>query len=211
MSELALQARTARQLWAAPGGTHDRVVATARGVLPLAIGVLAAFLVMAPLTMSGDVSFVLDKSKVEVAKERMRLQSATYRGEDSKGQPFALTAGSAVQKSSAEPIVRLNELAASIRLVDGPARLVANQGRYDMSVEQVKIDGPIRFNGPNNYRLDTSDATVDLKSRKLTGTGGVNGTTSQGVFRGDSLTADLEQRTVKLTGNARLRLQPGRR
>lgn len=211
MSELARQVRSERQDWAAPGGSHDRVVTIARAGLPIAIGVLAAFLVMAPLTMRGDVSFVLDKNKVEVAKERMRLQSATYRGEDAKGQPFALNAGSAVQKSSAEPIVRLNDLAASIALADGPAKLVADQGRYDMAAEQVKIDGPINFTGPNNYRLDTSNATVDLKSRQLTGTGGVTGTTTQGVFSGDRLTADLEQRTVRLSGNARLRLQPGRR
>lgn len=211
MSELARRARSERQLWAAPGGSHDKVVTTARAGLPILIGVLAAFLVMAPLTMRGDVSFVLDKNKVEVAKERMRLQAATYRGEDSKGQPFALNAGSAVQKSSAEPIVRLNALDAAIALADGPAKLVADHGRYDMDTEKVMIDGPIKFTGPNNYRLDTSDATVDLKTRQLTGTGGVTGTTTQGVFRGDNLTADLEQRTVRLSGNARLRLQPGRR
>lgn len=211
MSDLARRVRSERQLWAAPGGSHDRVVTTARAGLPILIGILAAFLVMAPLTMRGDVSFVLDKNKVEVAKERMRLQSALYRGEDAKGQPFALNAGSAVQKSSAEPIVRLNALNAAITLPDGPAKLVADHGRYDMDTERVMIDGPIKFTGPNNYRLDTTDATVDLKSRKLTGTGGVTGTTTQGVFSGDKLTADLEQRTVLLSGNARLRLQPGRR
>jgi lipopolysaccharide export system protein LptC len=211
MSEQARRVRSKRQVWAAPGSSHDRVVAAARAGLPVAIGVLAAFLVMAPLTMRGDVSFVLDKNKVDMATERMRLQAATYRGEDAKGQPFALNAGSAVQKSSAEPIVRLNDLAARIQLADGPARLVANQGRYDMTSEQVKVDGPIRFDGPNNYRLNTSDATVDLKTRQLTGSGNVTGTTAQGVFSGDRLTADLEQRTVRLSGNARLRLQPGRR
>ena len=80
-----------------------------------------------------------------------------------------------------------------------------------MDTEQVKIDGPIQFRGPNNYALDTSDATVDLKTRQLTGTGQVSGTTSQGTFSGQSLTADLEQRTVRLTGSARLRIVPGRR
>lgn len=211
MSDLARRVRSERQLWAAPGGSHDRLVTTARAGLPILIGVLAAFLVMAPLTMRGDVSFVLDKNKVEVAKERMRLQAARYRGEDAKGQPFALNAGSAVQKSSAEPIVRLTALDAAITLADGPAKLVANHGRYDMDTEKVMIDGPIKFTGPNNYRLDTSDATVDLKTRQLTGTGNVTGTTTQGVFSGDNLTADLEKRTVLLTGNARLRLEPGRR
>ena len=211
MSDAAVLVRSERQQWAAPGSRHDRLVASARAILPMAIGVLAAFLVMAPLTMRGDVSFVLDKKKVDVAQERMRLQAAQYRGQDTKGQPFTLDAGSAVQKSSAEPIVRLNDLSAQLRLQDGPARLVADQGRYDMDTEQVKIDGPIRFRGPNNYALDTNNATVDLRSRQLTGTGRVNGTTSQGVFSGNNLTADLEQRTVRVTGNARLRLSPGRR
>lgn len=211
MSELAVRTRSARQVWAAPGGRHDRTVVLARAGLPMAIGVLAAFLVMAPLTMSGDVSFVLDKNKVEVAKERMRIQAATYRGEDSKGQPFALDAGSAVQKSSAEPIVDLNALSARLQLQDGPARLVANTGRYDMDSEQVKIDGPVRFNGPDNYALDTSNATIDLKTRQLTGSGAVNGTTRQGVFSGDRMTADLERRTVRINGNARLRFAPARR
>ncbi|WP_407829732.1 hypothetical protein, partial [Staphylococcus aureus] len=84
-----------------------RIVTTANWVLPVLIGVLSAFLVMAPLTTGGDVSFVLDKNKVEVAKERLKIQAARYRGADQKGQPFELTAGSAIQKSSAEPIVRL--------------------------------------------------------------------------------------------------------
>ena len=177
----------------------------------MAIGILAAFLVMAPLTMGGDVSFVLDKNKVEVAQERLRLQAAQYRGQDGKGQPFALNAASAVQKSSAEPVVQLRQLSAQLGLEDGPASLVADRGRYDMTSEQVKIDGPIQFRGPNNYALDTSDATVDLKSRQLTGTGQVHGTTAQGIFSGQRLNADLEQRTVRLSGGARLRIMPGRR
>src|SRR3546814_3729029 len=105
MSEIARRQKTARQVWAAPGGSHDRVIQVLRVVLPIAIGVLAAFLVMAPLYMRGDVSFILDKNKVDVARQRMKLQSAVYRGEDSKGRPFVLAAGSAVQRSSAEPIV----------------------------------------------------------------------------------------------------------
>lgn len=210
MSELAHRVRTERQVWAAPGSRHDRIVAISQWLLPTLIGVLAAFLVMAPLTMGGDVSFVLDKSKVEVARERLKIQAAQYRGQDAKGQPFTLDAGSAIQRSSAEPIVQLNQLAAMIRLQDGPAQLTAPSGRYDMDSEQVRVDGPIAFRGPDNYTLDTQDATVDLKSRRLASDGAVTGTVPQGTFAGDRLRADLEQRTVTLDGNARLRIVPAR-
>ncbi|MFS0771945.1 LPS export ABC transporter periplasmic protein LptC [Sphingomonas sp. 1P08PE] len=208
MSEIARRERTARQVWAAPGSRHDKLVATARFVLPVSVGVLAAFLVMAPLTATGDVSFVLDKNKVEVAKERMRLQAARYRGQDSKGQPFELDAGSAVQRSSAEPIVRLSQLSAGIQLSDGPARLVAPSARYDMDTEKMRVDGPIAFQAAGGYRLDTDAAIVDLQERKLQSTDAVSGTVPQGTFRADRMHADLESRTVTLDGNARLRIVP---
>lgn len=210
MSEIALQERSRRKHWARPGGSHDHVVRTLLLVLPAGIGVLGAFLVMAPLFMGGDVSFVLDKNKVDVASERLRIQSARYRGADAKGQPFVLTAGSAVQKSSAEPVVQLSNLAAGIRLSDGPAEVRAERGRYDMETERVAIDGPIAFRSSDGYQLDTRDSTMDLKTRKLTGTGQIDGRTPLGEFSGNSMTADLDKRTVRIEGNARLRIDPKR-
>ncbi len=200
--------RTAREEWAAPGSRHDRLVAVMRVALPTGIGILSAFLVMAPLTAVGDVSFVLDKKKVEVAHERMKIQSARYRGQDTKGQPFELDAGSAIQRSSAEPVVQLRDLSAGIQLTDGPARVVAGQGHYDMDTQRVTLEGPIAVRAAGGYRLDTSNATVDLESRRMQSAGAVTGTVPQGTFRGDRMRADLEARTVTLDGNARLRFVP---
>lgn len=210
MSEIAVQERSRRKRWAAPGSSHDYLVRTLLTVLPAGIGVLGAFLVMAPLFMGGDVSFVLDKNKVDVASERLRIQSARYRGADAKGQPFMLQAGSAVQKSSAEPFVQLRDLTAGIRLADGPAEVRAERGRYDMEREQVAIDGPITVRTSDGYRLDTRDSTMDLKARQLTGTGAVDGSTPLGTFSGNRMRADLDKRTVRIDGNARLRIEPKR-
>lgn len=200
--------RTGRQAWAAPGGSHDRLIALLRVGLPTAVGVLAAFLVMAPLTGGGDVSFVLDKNKVEVAHERLRIQAARYRGEDGKGQPFTLDAGQAVQKSSAEPVVQIRGLHATLHLADGPATIRADRGRYDMGTDRVGIIGPVRVDGPHGYRLDTRDATLDMKTRRMASGGAATGTLPQGVFSADHLDADLDQRDVKLEGHARLRITP---
>jgi lipopolysaccharide export system protein LptC len=210
VSDLALHQRSRRQVWAAPGSRHDRVVGIAGWLLPVLVGVLFAFLVMAPLTSGGDVSFVLDKNKVEVAKERLKIQAAQYRGQDGKGRPFTLDAGSAVQRSSAEPIVELSQLMAGIQLSDGPARLQAATGRYDMDSERVTVPGAVTFRAANGYALDTSDATVDLKTRRLASDGDVTGSARQGTFSSDRLRADLEARTVTLEGHARLRIVPGR-
>lgn len=184
------------------------MIAVLRVVLPVAIGIMAAFVVVLPLYAGGDVSFLLDKKKVEVAKERIRIQSATYRGQDDKGQPFAVNAGSAVQKSSAEPILRLNQLSAQIGLTDGPANVVAQRGHYDMDTQQVIIDGPLKVDSTGGYYLTTRDATLDLKSKTLKSGGAVTGTVPQGTFSANQMKADLENHIVNLDGNARLRIVP---
>ena len=210
MSEVAARLRSQKRGWAHPGSSHDRIVRLGLIILPIGIGVLGAFLVVSPLLMSGDVSFVLDKNKVDISPERLRIDSAEYRGADAKGRPFHLHAGSAVQRSSSEPIVRLNDLSAQIRLDTGPASLTAERGHYDMANQKVAIDGPLKFQTADGYVLNTHDATVDLKSRRLQSGGAVTGNTRFGSFSANALSADLEQRTVSLTGNARLRIIPNR-
>lgn len=206
MSELADRARSQRQLWAASGSSHDRVIALLRIVLPAAIGVLVVLLALAPLTVGRDISFVLSKDRVELARERMRVSTAVYRGQDAKGQPFQLTAGSAVQVSSQDPVVRMKTLAARIQLPEGPANIVAGQGRYDMDSEKVAIDGPVHFRSADGYNIETRDVGIDLQTRQVASQGPVDGRMNIGTFSGDHFTADLNKRVVVLEGRARLHI-----
>ena len=209
MSERADLDRTMRRLWAASGSSHDRVVRILRFGLPLVIGVVAAVLIFSPFTQRAEVSFLLAKDKVEVAQERMKVTRAEYRGQDTKGQPFALLAGSAVQKSSAEPIVRMSDLSGAIRLADGPATIVARNSAYNMETEKVAVPGMVQVKSAGGYRIDASNVSIDLKTRTLSGQGGVDGTLNIGSFSANQLTADLDRRIVRLQGNARLRINQG--
>ncbi|MBB4640220.1 LPS export ABC transporter periplasmic protein LptC [Rhizorhapis suberifaciens] len=206
MSVQAERERGKRHVWAAPGSSHDRLVRPLKRILPVAIGVLTAFLATAPFTHQSEVSFVLDKNKVEVARERMRVTEALYRGEDSKGQPFSLRAGSAVQKTSRDAVVELKDLSARILLNDGPAVLTAQQGMYDMDREDVTVRGPVQFQSAGGYRLTTRDVGIDLKAREMESRGRVDGRMPVGTFSANQLKADLRDRTVTLVGNARLRI-----
>lgn len=207
MSRLADSQRTLRQHWALPGGSHDRLVRVLKTALPVGVGVLALFLLTAPFTMRGEVSFVLDKNDVAIAGERMRVREALYRGEDSKGRPFSLRAGSAVQKTSREPVVEMRDLSARMLMQEGPAVLTAQQGRYWMDSDLVNVVGPVQFSAANGYRLTTRDVNIDLKQRTMNSQGTVYGRLPVGTFSADHLRADLGQRTVTLQGNARLRIE----
>ncbi|MFM9852405.1 MAG: LPS export ABC transporter periplasmic protein LptC [Sphingomonadaceae bacterium] len=202
-------ARSPRQRRARPGGVHDFVVRVSRIILPSAVGVLGVMLALAPLGSRGDISFILSKDGVEMARERMRVTAATYRGEDSKGQRFVINAGSAVQTSSRDPVVRMDDLSAQITMAEGPATLVANQGSYDMNKEVVQIIGPMRFAAADGYRLDTRDVSVGLKTRQIVSGGAVQGRMPLGTFSAGRMRADLVARTVTLEGRAHLHIDQG--
>ncbi len=202
--------RTRRQKWAAPRSPHDLFVKISRVLLPAMIAVLTATLLIAPLTMRGDVSFMLAKDTVSMAKERMRVTAASYRGQDGKGQPFEIKAGSAVQQTSRNPVVILTDLSANIRLPEGPATIAAKAGRYDMDRDVVHVDGPVVFTSADGYRLATRDVVVGLDSRKMASGGAVDGQMPLGSFSAGRMQADLEARTVTLEGGAHLHIVQGR-
>lgn len=210
MTEIAQQRRTQRQEFAAPGSMHDRIIAILRAVLPLAIGALFAFLVLAPLVERSELSFLLDKDNVEIAPEAMRVDDAIYRGKDSRNRAFTLQAGEAVQRSTDSPIVELSELSARISLDSGTAKLQADRGKYHMGNEEIEIVGPILFESANGYRMVTRDVNINLRDRTMRSRGRVSGRVPEGTFSADSLVSDLNARTVILEGNAKLRIEQGR-
>lgn len=236
MSILADQQRTQRQIWASPLGRHDRMIAALRFLLPAAIGVLFALLTLSPFSGNSERSFLLDKTKVSMATERLRVTEALYRGEDNQGRPFSLRAGSAVQKSSAEPIIRMSNIDGRILLDEGPASVLAANGIYNLAEETVRVVGPLSvksgegysvvandvtlglkdqmmhapaqlsFNDGAGFTLLTNNVSADLRARRVTSNGGVTGRTNVGTFSANKMSADLKTRIVTLTGNAHLRI-----
>lgn len=202
--------RDKRRTFAAPGSSHDRMVQFLNKVLPAGVGMIAAVMILAPFTPRGEISFLLDRNKVAVTSERLRVDKAMYRGADNQGRPFSLTAGSALQRSAADPTVEMNDLVARILLSDGPAEISAKKGNYDMAQERVGVAGALDFTAADGYRMTASNVTVDLKSRRVEGSGGVSGAIPAGTFSANRIVADLSQRTVALDGRARLRMQGGR-
>jgi lipopolysaccharide export system protein LptC len=210
MSELAIRERTTRQIWARPDGSHDAVVRWMRRILPVGIGALAALLIISPLIgKAGDISFVLAKDTVDMATERMRVIAATYRGEDSAGRPFILTAGSAVQATSREPVVKITDVTARLDMADGPATLEAKNAVYDMENEVVSVVGPVTFQSADGYKLDMTNVSIGLKSRKVTSNGAVAGQLPKGSVSGGAMQADLTARQVAISGGVTAQLPQG--
>jgi lipopolysaccharide export system protein LptC len=209
MSEGVQEVRRHPARWAAPGGAHDFLVKSLKILLPIGIGILLAYLLLTPLSKSKEISFLLDKNKVDVAKERLKVQAAQYRGLDNQGRPFTLTADKALQQTSAEQVVNIEGMSARILLDDGPASIGAQRGRYDMERQTVDVLGPIQVRASDGYTLQTSDVTVDFNTRSIASGGRVQGRMPLGTFNAGRLAADLPSRTVVLSGRANLHIVQG--
>lgn len=202
--------RDRRRAFAGPGGSHDRLIGFLGKALPAGIGAVLAVMILAPLSQHSEISFLLDRNKVQVTDKRISVDKAMYRGTDNNGRAFSVSAGNAVQASSQIPVVRMNDLVARIALRDGPAELTAPRGDYNFDTEQVAVSGPVDFTATDGYHMVTQGVAIDLNAQRLVGSGGVQGAVPTGTFSADRIVADLGERTVTLEGNARLRMTPGK-
>ena len=205
----AKQLRNQRQHFAAPGGSHDRLVTFLGKALPMGVGIVAALMIITPLSPGTEVSFLLDRNKVAMIDERLSVSNAMYRGQDDGGRPFSLTAGEAVQRSSREGIVRMEDMMAQILLRDGPARISAEGGAYDIDAEVMTVDGLLRLSAADGYTMTARGVSVDLQSRVMVGDGRVEGEVPAGTFEADRIEVDIDERKISLRGNARLTMRPG--
>ena len=210
MTVKADEIRKRRRAFAAPGSTLDRTVRWLAVGLPALVGVIAALMVITPLGPRGEVSFLLDRNKVSTTPNRLVVDNAVYRGEDSKGRPFSLSAGSAVQHSVAEPVVQMRGLVGRLLLDQGPAQITAELGSYNYDTQQVAFDSEVNVVAADGYHVTTRGVSVDLGNKTMVGNGGVSGQTPAGTFSADSMNADLNARTVALQGRARLHMIPSK-
>ena len=210
MSVEANQIRNRRRHFAAPGGSHDRMVAFLAKALPAGIGLIAAVMILVPLSPRGEISFLLDRNKVATTSERIAVADAAYRGQDNQGRDFVVTAGTAVQRSPEIPIVEMQKLVAQMALRDGPADIVAARGADTIDKDPMAVDGPVNVKSSDGYTMTTSKVDVDIKQKTAVASGGVQGTVPSGTFKADAMHADLDTRTVTLEGHARMRITPGK-
>jgi len=210
MSAEANLIRNRRRHFAAPGGSHDRLIALLAKALPAGIGIVAAVMILIPLSPRGEISFLLDRNKVAVTTDRVKVDDAAYRGSDAKGRPFLVTAGDAVQHKASVPIVSMNQLIAQLKLNDGPGEIRAPNADYNIDTDNIAVNGPVDFSAPDGYHMVTENVNIDLKNRSAVGSGGVSGTVPTGTFRANDIKVDLESRVISLEGNARLRMTPGK-
>ena len=107
MSERPTANASGKRGWAAPGGSHDKLIRVLKLALPALIGVVLAFLVFSPLEEKQEVSFLLDKNKVERGRGAAAGPPRSIAARTIAAARSCSTRKRALQANSADPIVEI--------------------------------------------------------------------------------------------------------
>jgi lipopolysaccharide export system protein LptC len=203
------QIRDKRRALALPGCRRERVMGAVGRILPGMAGAVVALMVVTPLFPHNSVSFLLDRNKVAVTENRLQVRNAAYRGMDEKGRAFELSADNAVQKSARDAHVRMNNLVGTMAMSDGPARIEAASGSFDLTRDQLTVPGDVHFQQTGGYDIRARQVLYDVRHNTIQSEGAVQGLIPAGAFTAGRMSANLDAHTVRLEGRAHLRMTPG--
>jgi lipopolysaccharide export system protein LptC len=128
-------------------------------------------------------------------------------GADAKGNPFVITAASAIQDAGNPKKARLKNLEADLTLdkqnwIDARART----GMVDMAAGQLELSGGIDVFTATGYELHSNSASANLKQSIIHGHETVTGQGPQGTLRADTFHADRSTNILTLNGHVQMTL-----
>lgn len=151
---------------ALPGKTYTRYVRTMRLLLPLAAAGLVGLLIAWP-RLEGALEPVPAQTAAPQSVKKNELTSPRYESQDSKGQPFTITAARAIQSEQDINVVVLEKPAADIFLNGGAwVAAQADQGFYRQQEEKLLLRGNVRLFHDKGYEVKTGKLLVHIKSRE---------------------------------------------
>jgi len=128
-------------------------------------------------------------------------------GADTKGNPFVITADSAVQDTHNPKKASLKNLEADLTV--GQQNWInarARAGMVDMNSGSLELRGGIDVFTATGYELHTASASANLKQSVIHGHEAVTGQGPQGTLRADEFHADRATNLLTLSGHVQMTL-----
>lgn len=183
---------------------YTRFVAVMKRVLLVAAGLLVlAVVIYAALPREQEFKFTVD----DIAKIQndLAMVKPKLTGADGDGNPFVVTADSAVQLGRNVRRAKLNNVQADMSLKDGGwMNATATSGVLDANKKTIALTGDIAVFSDQGYELHTDMADVDLNKGLLRGDHPVTGQGPLGSLRADRFMIQRGKKEVQLIGNVHM-------
>ena len=191
-------------------GRYSRFVGLMKVALPVSAAALAVLVVAWPYLSGRDVGFNLTFADVGAgAIDAVHMSNARLFGTDDEGQPFKVTAESAIQDVDDSDTVRFTSPKADILLDNGAwLALTAAHGVLYRARQILVLDGAVELFFDEGYAFRTDRAEIDLRTRITHGDSPVEGHGPLGVLNADGFRFDPQGRTIRFEGRVRLVVNP---
>jgi lipopolysaccharide export system protein LptC len=128
-------------------------------------------------------------------------------GADTKGNPFVITADSAVQDAHNPKKASLKNLEADLTFDNANwINARARTGMVDMNTGQLELSGGIDVFTATGYELHSNSASANLKQNIIHGHEKVTGQGPDGTLRADEFHADRTTNILTLNGHVHMTL-----
>jgi lipopolysaccharide export system protein LptC len=145
--------------------------------------------------------------KLGMVKNDLAMMKPRLTGQDSKGNPFVITADRAVQDAHDPKKATLRNMEADLTMGKGSwLNARARAGMVDMNTGQLELSGGIDVYSANGYELHSRTASANVKQSIIHGHEPVTGQGPMGRLRADSFHADRSLGQLLLAGHVHMTL-----
>jgi lipopolysaccharide export system protein LptC len=195
-----------RRALPSPGGIARRrwMVRWSKRLLPVvALALLASLALWPELDRQQEAARYAFRRGLNVSADGGRLTDARYRGVDDKGEPYAVTATTAVQDGAER--VNLTMPKADVTTSDGNWFMVqAKQGVYIQHEGQLDLQGDATLYRQDGTTMISDTATVDLKAGVAAGSHMTHAEGPFGTLDAQGFALVDKGTVIQFTGPARL-------
>jgi lipopolysaccharide export system protein LptC len=205
MTHAAAHGFEPRRIGPAMAGWRRRsvLIKALRWALPLAMAIIAAFLV-AMVVWSGIKSA---KPDIKAASTAIRLVNARFMGRVKDGRSFQIGARDAMRDATNLNLVILTEPNLTIGgETPSPARLAAKRGEYDETKRILTLIGDVRIDDGSGRRVNSERAVVDTRTGQVVGQSGITGDGPMGQFSAQSYGVSEKGKKLEFKGRVRARM-----
>ena len=188
---------------------YSRFVLVMKRVLPIAAGLLIAAVIAYALVPRQSNKITLATQSIGVITNDLTMTKPRLSGSDHKGNPFVVTADSAVQDPHNVRLATLHAVQADMTLEKNRwLSATAARGFVDMNKGTLKLSGGISVYSDDGYEIHTARTDVDLKKGLFHGSDVVTGHGPMGSFRADTFDVDRITSQLQLHGHVQMSLEP---
>ena len=184
---------------------YTRFVAIMKRVLLGAAGLLILAVIVYSVLPREQDPLALTVTDITKIQNDLAMVSPKLTGADSQGNPFVVTADTAVQLGRNARRAQLSNVQADMNMKDGGwVNASAVSGVLDANKRTIALPGDIAVFSDQGYELHTDLASVDLANGVVRGDHPVTGQGPLGSLRADKFSIRRSKKEVQLIGNVHM-------